>query len=265
MTLRTLAHPVPSRSSVVPSSGAPSSTRASRTGRLRATVGAAVLAVALAALTACSDDGSGVIDDKSPDEVLAIAADHLASTKGATLTLEASGFPSGTNGIVKASGVSTSAPAFDGELTVRMNDIPFDVPVIAVDGTVWAQIPLTQGWSDIDPASYGAPDPSQLLTSDNGVGALLAATSDPKKGKTERGGKNNDESLTSFSGTIAGDLMKRVIPSSAGDVYDVDYLVTEDGHLSEVVMEGVFYADTPKMTYTLTVSDYGRDADVKAP
>ena len=34
------------------------------------------------------------------------------------------------------------------------------MPVVAVDGKVYAQLPLTTGYQDIDPAEYGAPDPA---------------------------------------------------------------------------------------------------------
>jgi lipoprotein LprG len=227
---------------------------------------AGILAVATALfLSGCTGGDEGVHDDQTPDEVLAGAADLLASTSGARLALSSDDFPSGTNGIIGAEGVTDTSPAFDGKLEVRISNTDFDVPVIAVGDKVWAQIPLTQGWSDIDPADYGAPDPSQLLTEDAGVGALLTATQSPEKGKSVRGGEDNSEVLTTYTGTIAGEVMKKVIPSSAGDTFDVTYRITEDGHLAEVDMTGVFYADTADMTYVLKVSEYGLDPSISAP
>ena len=56
------------------------------------------------------------------------------------------------------------------------------MPVRAVDGKVYAQIPLTPGWSDVDPADYGAPDPAQLISADDGFPSILAATTDLEEG-----------------------------------------------------------------------------------
>ena len=224
------------------------------------------LALVLAAsLTGCTGDDDSPFGDRSPDEVLAQAADQLASTSGTNMTLSTDDFPDGTSGIVGASGATTSAPAFEGTLQVRLASTTFDVPVVAVDDVVWARLPLQTKWSDIDPAEYGAPDPSQLLGEENGVGALLASTEDAEQGASERGGKDNKEVLTTFSGTIDGDVMERMIPSSAGDTFDVDYLVTEENQLREVRMTGVFYAGTDEMTYTLRVDDYGLEKTVTAP
>ncbi len=228
----------------------------------------AVLPLALVVtLAACSGDDAndGDKDGATPSEVLNGAAQRLAGTSGAHFTLETSSFPDGTTGVVGAEGDITSAPAFDGTLTVRLSGTDFQVPVIGVDDKVWAQIPLTKGWSDIDPADYGAPDPSRLLGAEHGVGALLTATEDVERGKTVRGGENNRERLTTYSGTVDGDTMQDVIPSSTGDTFDVVYRIDSDGDLSEVDMTGVFYPDTDEMTYRLEVTDLGLERTITAP
>lgn len=230
----------------------------------RALLPAAALVVATA-LTACTGGDDSPFGDRSPDDVLAAAADQLAATSGTNMTLSTDDFPDDTTGIVGASGVTTSAPAFEGTLQVRLANTTFDVPVVAVDDVVWARLPLQTKWSDIDPTEYGAPDPSQLLGEENGVGALLAATEGAEQGDSERGGKDNKEVLTTFTGTIDGDVMERVIPSSAGDSFDVEYLVTDENELREVRMTGVFYPDSDEMTYTLRVTDYGLEKTVTAP
>ena len=77
--------------------------------------------------------------------------------------------PTASPALKAADGVGTHAPAFEGTLTVVLAGTAFDVPVVAVDGTVYAQLPLTPGWSDVDPADYGAPDPAQLMSPDAGL------------------------------------------------------------------------------------------------
>lgn len=223
----------------------------------------AALVLGLGALAGCSGGGSG--SDEDPTAVLERAAELLAESGGAHLSLTTDDFPSGATGVVSAVGDTTDAPAFEGDLVVRMMGQDFQVPVVAVDDKVWARIPLTVGWSDIDPAEYDAPDPAQLMTEENGVGALLEATEDPVAGDSVRGGEDNTQVLTSYSGTIDGEVMKRVIPTSAGDSYDMTYLVDDDGYLQEVEMTGVFYSGSDEMTYSLVITDYGLDRTIQKP
>ena len=64
-------------------------------------------------------------------------------------SLSTDNLPAGVTGITKASGVATATPAFDGTITVVLSGQSVDVPVIAVDGKVHAQIPFTPGWNAV--------------------------------------------------------------------------------------------------------------------
>lgn len=225
-----------------------------------------LLTVAVFGLGACTEGSDEGVHSQEPADVLAGAAETLARTSGVELSLTTDdALPDGVNGITAATGAVTDAPAFDGTLEVRLRGIDFEVPMIAVDDVVWAQIPMTSGWSDIDPAAYGAPDPAQLIGADNGVVALLDATVDAEKSETVRGGEDNSEVLTTYTGTVAGDVMKRVIPSSSDDTFDVVHRVTADGQLRQTELTGVFYADSDEMTYTLKVTEYGLDRTITTP
>ncbi len=216
-------------------------------------------------LTGCSDDGGGsVSDDKTPDEVLALAKKTLDETSGVRITLEADELPDGVSAISAASGVGTHAPAFEGTLTALFAGQPIDVPVIALDGTVNVQLPLTPGWQDVDPADYGAPDPAQLLSTEDGLSSLLPATDGAEEGESVRGGENNEEVLTEFTGTVPGDVVSNVIPSASGD-FDATYTISAEGELRTAELTGVFYPDTEPMTYTLGLDDYGIEPDITAP
>ena len=94
---------------------------------------------------------------------------------------------------------------------------------------------------------------------------MLAATEDVQRGETVRGGKDNRERLTSYTGTVDGATMKKVIPSSAGQEFDVVYRINSARELSEVDMTGVFYPDTDEMTYRLQVTDLGLERTITAP
>ena len=218
-------------------------------------------------LAACSGGGDepGAAEAQSPEEVLAQASDTLVQTEGVQLVLTAGALPEGVSGIAKASGLITSAPAFDGSLTVVFAGQTVDVPVISVDDKVFAQLPFTGGaWDTVNPKEYGAPDPTDLIGPD-GFPGLLKLTDAPEAGESVRGGADNSDVFTTYSGTVPGDAMDAIIPSSAGDSFDVEWQVNDDGELTKATMEGVFYPQTDPMTYTVEFSDYGTTKDITAP
>jgi lipoprotein LprG len=237
--------------------------RARTSGRLAAAVTAAVLSVPT--LAACSGGDSKAADEgATPEEVLAGAATKLTETSGVDLTLSTTALPEGVSGIAEAAGTITNAPAFDGSITVVFAGQTVDVPVIAVDDTVYAQLPFTEGWNKVNPKEYGAPDPSQLI-GDDGFAGLLGLTQDPEAGESVRGGADNKEVLTTYSGTVPGDAMDAVIPSSSGDSFDVEWQVSDDGELRKATMTGVFYPHTDPMTYTVDFADYGTEKQITKP
>ena len=228
----------------------------------------AVVLVLLAGLTlgACSGSDEPVSEGKSPEDVIALAGQTLDETSGLNLTLNTDNLPDGVNGITGAEGVSTDAPAFEGTISVVVGGLAVDVPVIAVDDKVYAQIPGTSVFQPVDPAAYGAPDPARLVTPDQGFSALLSATEDLAEGDSVRGGADNDEILTEYTGTVPGDVIKAIIPNAPGDSYDVTYLVSDGGELREADLTGVFYEDaTEEMTYTVGFEDYGTTKEIQAP
>jgi lipoprotein LprG len=212
--------------------------------------------------TAC---GGGSSSDGDPATALKTAQQKLESTSGVRISLNTDNLPDGVQGVRSASGTVTDAPAFDGTLGVVLSAGSFSVPVRAVDGKVYARIPLTPAWSEVDPGDYGAPDPAQLLSADQGIPAILAATTDPKTGGQVRGGTDNKEVLTTYTGTVPGSAVAHLIPGASGDTFQASYAVTSDGELRQVSLTGVFYSGKPSMTYTLMLTDYGTTADITAP
>jgi lipoprotein LprG len=232
--------------------------------RARRTAALALAPLVLLAIAACSDDDEPSADAKTPEEVVAAAQQQLTETSGVQLSLATDDLPEGINGVQKATGVATDAPAFEGVLTVTLSGQPFDVPVIAVDDKVFAEIPLTPGWSDVDPEDYGAPDPAGFLSVDDGFAAILGATTDLEKGETVRGGVDNDEILTTYTGTVPGEVVDRVIPGASGD-FEVSAQVTDEDELRQLSLTGVFYEGSDANTYTVDFEDYGTTKDITAP
>lgn len=225
---------------------------------------AGLVVVAGLALTGCSDSRADQ-ESKSPDEVMALAKTTLDETSGLTLRLSTDGLPDGVSGIAGAEGVVTDAPAFDGTLSAVLSGNTFEVPVIAVDGKTFAELPLVPGWTDIDPGDYGAPEPAELVSPDKGFSAMLAATTDLEAGDSVRGGPDNDEILTEYTGQVPGESMKAIIPVASGSSFDAVYLVTDAGELRQAELTGIFYQDSSEMTYTVDFEDYGTTREIAAP
>lgn len=223
-----------------------------------------LLAALVLALAACSGEDAPAAEGPTPAEVLAEAKATLDATSGVSISLVAEDLPEGVTAIRRAEGVGTHEPAFDGTLTVVLSGTDFDVPVVAVDDTVYAQIPLTPGWSDVDPAEYGAPDPARLMETEGGLSSLLTATTRIEAGESVRGGEDNREVLTEYTGSVPGDVVDGVIPSASGD-FEATYTVREDSVLRTARLTGVFYPDTAPMTYVIDFADYGSTPDIAAP
>ncbi len=222
------------------------------------------LAPVLVGLVLMSGCGGGSHADADPATALKTAQQKLEDTSGVNISLTTGDLPEGVQGLKSASGTLTDAPAYDGTLGVVTQLGSFSVPVKAVGGKVYAQIPLTPGWSEVDPADYGAPDPSQLITADGGVPSILAATADPESGRDIRGGTDNKEVLSTYTGTVPDSAVSAIIPGASGD-FDATYGVTSDGELRQVVLTGTFYSGQPANTYTLVLTDYGTSKDITAP
>lgn len=223
--------------------------------------------IASLALTGCAGDDKDdpISKDNKPEEALALAKKTLDETSGVKLRLDSKGLPDGVSGVTDAEGIAVHPAGFDGKVTASRSGLTVPVDVIAVDGKVWMNI-LGAGFQEENPADYGAPDPSTLISADDGISDLLVETENLKQGDDVRGGANNDEVLTEYTGTLTGEQVTRIIPSASGD-FEVTYQVSSEEELREVEVTGKFYPDVDSMTYTITFSDYGKydESDVKAP
>jgi len=235
-------------------------------GRLSALVIIGALAVTGAA---CSDDekspGGGGDDTPTPEEVLEQAKTTLDETSGVKISLETDEVPSGVTGIRSATGVGAHPAAFEGEFELSVNGLPATAEVISVDAVTYAKNSLLlPDWTEIDPADYGAPDPGLMMEPDDGFSGLLAAMTDVEEGDSVRGGQDNREFFTEYTGTMPSSAVEALIPTAEGD-FEAVLTVSDEGELRKAELSGVFYADADALTYTLTLDDYGTDVDITAP
>jgi len=224
------------------------------------------LGLGLAGCSGDDDSGDGDGDGPSPEEVLAAAKQTLDETSGVEVTLVTEDLPNGVTGITSAEGTGVHPSAFQGTFKLSVSGLPADAEVIAVDGITYAKNSLLlPDWTEIDPADYGAPDPAQLMDPDGGFSGLLSAAEDVEAGDTVRGGENNEEILTEYTGTISSDAVEALVPTAEGD-FSFTYTISDDDELREAVLEGGFYGeDEGDVTYTLTLDNYGTTKEITAP
>lgn len=225
----------------------------------RALTACAVLAAV--ALSGCT--GGGEDAGQTPEETLAAAKTTLDETSGVRIELETEKLPPAVDGILSAVGVGTHAPAFEGDLRVSAGGIAVDVPVVAAQGKVSAKLPFTTEFVEVDPADYSAPDPAALMDTESGLSSLLTAAEGVEEGEQVRSGK---DVLSSFTGTVPGDVVAGIIPSAGADSdFDVTFTVDDEDRLREAVLTGPFYPDAGEVTYTIVFDEYDTSADIALP
>ena len=221
---------------------------------------AVVVPALLLATGGCSGDGGG---GDSPTDALAAAKKTLDDTSGVKIALTTPKLPDGIDGVVDASGVGTHAPAFDGQIKVVVNSLNVDVPVVAVQGAVYAKLPFTTKFAEIDPGDYGAPDPADLMDPEHGISGWLTDLQDPAEGDQVRQG---DQVLTTYSGTLPGTSVAEVIPSADKKAeFDASFRLDDHDQLVSAEVTGPFYDKKGDVDYTITLSDYGTKKDITKP
>ncbi len=225
---------------------------------------------AVSGLTACSGDdgGGGGGDDKASwSDASAEAKKLLDGTSGIEVSMSTADDPGG-NFLKEATGtIVADPPAFEGKVSGSVSGLPVnDVPVISVDGTLWINHALLGGWSDeYQPKELCAPDPATLLDPETGVSTVLTSSTDVEAGESERGGEDNKEIFTTYSGTASGDAIRGILPCAEGDAFDATYRVDDKGYLRSARLTGTFFPDSDEVTYTIDVTKYDVTKDISAP
>lgn len=206
-----------------------------------------VLTGALAiALTACG----GTSNHQPAAERLKAARAFLDDSQAINFTLSTPSVPNGVTAVLSATGVGTHQPGFQGTIKVMFSGLPTNVPVVAVNGKVWAQV--LGPWQVINPAQYGAPDPAALMSRTTGVSSLLTSASGLDSGSQTRSGGTI---VTTYKGTVPGSVVSKFIPVANAKVnFTVTFALTDDNHLIAASITGPFFAPTSEVTYNLTMS-----------
>jgi len=220
---------------------------------------------ALAVLTVLAGCTGGSGDETPVPERLAAAKRSLDGAASIDLTLRAPRLPGGVAGIRQASGVVTHAPAFRGSITIAADGLldGQTVSVVAVENRVFAQMPFTSSFIEVDPAEFNAPDPARLMDARSGLSTLLSTATDPSVTGEERDG---DQVLTAVSAKVPGDTVAGIFPSaSARRPFDATFWLDGDDRLRRAEVTGPFYADAPAVTYEIRLQASDKPVQITPP
>ena len=220
--------------------------------------GLAALALLLP-LSACSGGA-----EESPTELLAEAKKTLDEASSVHFTLETAEPPDAATGLLGGEGDLLRPSSFQGALQVLVAGNTVDVEVVSVEGTVYAQLPFTSGFSEVDPADFGIGDPAALLDTEAGISQFLEFVENPQLGEERR---VDGEVVREVSGEIPGELVEQLLTSQDPDQpVQVTFAIAEEGaQLRRAELTGPFFTAEDDATYVLELSDYGADVEITAP
>jgi hypothetical protein len=218
----------------------------------------------VAVLTAILAGGcSGGSEESAPD-LLARAKTVLDEATSVHFVLASENPPAGGTALLGGEGDLARPASFEGTLQVQAAGGSIDLEVVSVDGTVYAQLPFTSGFSEVDPGQFGFGDPGALLDPETGISQLLAEAQDAELGEERRvDGEVVREVTAQLPGQLVADLLTSQDPEQ-----DVDArfaVATDSGELRRAELTGPFFAADEDATFTLELSDFGADVDITAP
>ncbi|MGY1708269.1 LppX_LprAFG lipoprotein [Geodermatophilus sp. SYSU D00758] len=224
--------------------------------------GAGLLALAgLALLAGCGGDEPAV----TAEGLLEQARTTLEETDSVHFVLTSEGAPAAGTALVGGEGDIARPASFSGTLQVRTAGTTLDLPVVSVDGTVWAELPFTSGFTEVDPADFGFGDPGTLLDPDTGITQLLAGAENAELSEERR---VEGTVVREVTASLPGGLVEQVL-ATQDPRRPVDARLAidpETGELRSAELVGPFFtAEGEDGVYTLELRDYGADVDITAP
>lgn len=213
-----------------------------------------------------SDASASPTREVTVDQVLEAGRKAWADTQSARFTLDINGDAYldenqtvkliSAEGDIKRPGSVAATARIDAQISV------IDVSLVAVDGQIFITNFLSGNWEKApDDFTY---DPSILFSDTDGIGPIMTDLQNPQLDGTE---DINGRQAYKVNGTIAAD---RVAKITAGTIAGQEINVTlwtsvDDAKLLRVVLtepEGV--RESPA-TWTLNLSDHGKEIEIEAP
>ena len=151
-----------------------------------------------------------------------------------------------------------------GTFNISYNGFPLSLHIASVNGTFYAQSPISGGWVAENPAKYNLADPGTLIDPTNGLAGLLNQTSNVKLESNDR---YNGEELYEVSCQVPGASIQKLLqdadPSKPVDAtFGVD---TSTNELRRIVLSGPLISVGVTTTFTIILTNYGENVTVTPP
>jgi hypothetical protein len=225
---------------------------------------APLLALALLAVPALTACGGGSSEPDSAADLLADAKQTLDETETLHFVLGSEGAPEVGTELVGGEGDIARPASFEGTLQVLAMGSTLDLAVVSVDGTVYAQLPFTSGYSVVDPAQFGFGDPGALIDPETGISQLLAEAENAELGEERR---VEGDVVREVTADLPGELVEQILTSEdpSRSVQARFSIAVDSGELLRAELTGPFFSAEDDATYTLELSDFGADVEITAP
>lgn len=216
--------------------------------------------VVAAVLSGCG----GGEPEESAGDLLSRAKTTLDETESVHFVLTSDNAPTSGTLLVGGEGDIARPSSFQGTLEVLALGSTADLEVVSVDGTVYAQLPFSSGFSVVDPAQFGFGDPGALLDPDTGISQLLAEAENAELGEERR---VDGEVVREVTADLPGELVEQILTSEdpSTPVQARFSIAPDSGELRRAVLIGPFFSADDDATYTLELSDFGADVEITAP
>jgi lipoprotein LprG len=202
--------------------------------------------------------------EETADQLLARARTTLDEADSLHFVLTSEGAPTTGTALVGGEGDVARPASFEGTLQVLAAGGALDLAVVSVDGTVYAQLPFTTGYSVVDPAQFGFGDPGTLLDPETGISQLLADAGSAELGEERR---VDGEVVREVTAELPGERVEQVLTSEdpSQPVQARFSVATDSGELRRAELTGPFHTAGQDATFTIELSDFGADVEITAP
>jgi lipoprotein LprG len=214
-------------------------------------------------LAAC---GSGT-DTSNPNTLLSQAKESLNNADSLHFHIDSDVSVIKAPGayLVSGDGDAKRPDVFVGDVDASIDELRVPVKILSDQGSFFIQRPFSTNWEKANPVDYGFNDPSTLLDPNNGLSTLL--TGDSQVTLLDRYRVNGEE-LEKVSAAVAGTKIA-VFVGTADTAKNVTVLfgINASNHqLRQVVLTNLYFAGVKApVTYTITLTDYGKAVEVTPP
>jgi lipoprotein LprG len=211
--------------------------------------------------------GCGSAAPSNPTTLLSDARTSLNNSGSLHFHIDSSVSVIQANGayLVSGDGDAKRPDVFTGDVDASIDAFRVQVKILSVGGSFYIQRPFSNTWEKANPNDYGFSDPSTLLDPNNGLSTLLTGDSQIKLLDSYR---VSGEELDNVSAAVAGPQIATFVGSAdTSRNVTVTFGINPNNHqLRQVVLTNLYFAGVKApVTYTITLTDYGKTVEVTPP